>query len=106
MKLEHYLPEMDPPPGGLHRLRERLNQNRHRPMAFRMTATATLATLLVVGVILFNPADRTEFNAELRQVLTQASKPEASIDGLTPTRSVSEDGRLVLFLVEDQSKER
>ncbi len=106
MKLEHYLPELEPPSGGLDRLRDRLKQDSQRPMTIGMTVTAALATLLVVGAILFNPADRTEFNSELRQLLTEASQPEATIDGLAPTRSVSRDGQLILFMVEDQAKEQ
>lgn len=84
-ELEHLLPELEPPRGGLARLRQRIADNDRRRGRYRRRLRWGLAValpLLVVAALLPAPLLRWQHTRALTRELRAALQPSAPVNGL------------------------
>jgi hypothetical protein len=101
MKPESMFRTLDPPPGGLDRLRNRL----HYRSVSRYWLPAAAAACLVVVIAWFGhdrPAGDAESLMELRQILEDAKPPPLAIDGKQPTRLDIDTDHAVVYWLDAQ----
>ncbi|MFU8831820.1 MAG: hypothetical protein ACNA7J_06640 [Wenzhouxiangella sp.] len=104
-RLEDYFSELEPPHGGLERLRDRLDgpPRRHLPrtaMAFSVAAMAIVAGLLSwPGTV-----DRErKLLAEMEAILMEARTPALAIDGHEPTELQLDHARALVYWLDPKS---
>ncbi|GEM_PF-2498005 len=96
-----WLPELDPPAGGLARLRQRIRRPALRwqwPVPVAVGATA-----LVVLVLVFLPADRTpepgKLEAELAAALAEVQRPPVYMEGYRTDELESAHPEVKMYLL-------
>lgn len=97
-KTESYFRELDPPSGGLERLRRRLERPRW-PSYELVPAAAALTLVMVAGLWFWQAQDGEQQRAatELRQVFEQARRPALAIDGREPRALELTDSEAVVY---------
>lgn len=101
MKFEHYFRNIDPPQGGLERLRSRLHGRPRRAQAPLAWASALAVLLAVASTLIWSipKLEERRFLLELEAVFRDAKPPEQTIDGheLRAVR-IDPEGALVYWL--------
>lgn len=92
-ELEHLLPELDPPPGGLVRLQRSLQAHREPTRAHRWhwlpAAAGTCALVLLAFVWWYGPVGRQRRTDALTQALLQAATLPPLTDGIRVTNGAA-----------------
>ncbi len=105
-KLQRHFPILEPPPGGLCRMRERLDRRPRNALDWRIAGavTLTLALLLPTPWLFSLVQDRQDPSRqinEIRQLLTELHEPRLAINGSPLQRvDLASDQLEAYFLIE------
>ncbi|AKS40489.1 hypothetical protein [Wenzhouxiangella marina] len=109
--IERYFTELDPPEGGLERLRRRLEKGEHswRQGGRRLVPVAivaSVAALITLAVALRPATEEGRLHTELEHVFLTARVADVSIDDRPLIAHRSRDGMLEIYLGKEESDSR
>ena len=101
--IEHHFPNLEAPPGGLARLRFRLDRHSHE-RRFRPSAAVALLVGVTVPLVWLFEVGETRYRQtvqieELRQTLSEHRSPPLAIDGRAPRRVALDSNRVEAYFV-------
>ncbi len=104
-RMEQHFPSLEPPPGGLGRLRERLDRPSRRASGFRPVAAAAVVLAILVFVPWLLELVHTRQNQslqieELRRTLAEHRVPPLVIDGQRPRQLELDSERLEAYFLD------